>query len=130
MEVNYVCAGSGLWGKPRHTTSLENAGLVETVPLDFVGAGYERKVWCGDCTAYKAKLAADLEAQEARVQAQFCHPGRVVYRATFGAPGVGQSWECNECAKTWVRIGNSVIDPAEVPENEEPPWILTEADVR
>jgi hypothetical protein len=38
--------------------------------------------------------------------------GTLVFVAVYGAPGVGQAWECTQCGRHWARVGNQFY-PAE-----------------
>jgi len=45
------------------------------------------------------------------------------YRASIAAPGFGQSWECPN-GHVRIKLGESFIDPHEIPHDEEPPWVM------
>jgi len=55
--------------------------------------------------------------------------GQLKYTADIGAPGSGQSWECQKCKKGYVKMGNSFVDPTQVDPHEAPPWELDPSDV-
>jgi len=48
--------------------------------------------------------------------------GTLTFRGSYGAPGVGQAWDCTECGQSWVRLGDRFY-PA-----EQGAHILTPAD--
>jgi len=56
-----------------------------------------------------------LEAATTEAEQHICSIETVDYRGVFGAPGTGQSWECRECGRPWVRwnANNELLDPAE-----------------
>lgn len=39
--------------------------------------------------------------------------GDLRFVATYGAPGVGQAWQCLRCGKEWARVYGTFHDPAE-----------------
>lgn len=50
------------------------------------------------------------------------------YVATFGAPGVGQHWQCDQ-GHDLVKLGGALFDVNEVDDDTEPPWIASPGDV-
>jgi len=38
----------------------------------------------------------------------------LAYRGDYGAPGFGQAWECNTCARQWARLGCNEFYPSEL----------------
>jgi len=47
--------------------------------------------------------------------------GNLKYAADIGAPGKGQSWDCEKCKSSYVKLGNQFIDPSSVNPTEPPP---------
>lgn len=42
-----------------------------------------------------------------------CDLQKLEFKGHYGAPGVGQAWECPECGKEWARVCGQFHDPAE-----------------
>lgn len=79
-------------------------------------------------STYPAEFETDIRTLKALIDVDACHPADVVFEAFHGAPGIGQSWVCRVCGKHYVKLGGGFIDPESVPDDEEPPWIMSPAD--
>lgn len=53
------------------------------------------------------------------------HPDEELeFVADMSAPGSGRVWKCPQTQKEFVQSHGVLIDPEELPQDEEPPWVM------
>ena len=49
---------------------------------------------------------------------------KLTYEGEMAAPGYGKCWKCDQCGHSYVQIGGTYIDTADVDPDEGPPWVM------